>query len=668
MNPTLRTLDRDAQGWLLAAILVVIAPLAATAPVWISALVLALLAWRLIAAPRGHALPGRVLRVALTIVVVILVYRHFGTVFGRDPGIALLLGMLGLKFAELRSARDGILVVLLLFVLILASFLVSQSLALATYHLLSLGLCVAALVRISQPATLPAASVRRLAAAMLLKALPLAVLLFVFFPRVQGALWGLPEDAFSGLTGMDSEMRPGSVHALSLSDEVAFRVEFEGAVPDARRRYYRVMVLWDFDGRAWTPGATPYAPQSALPVPVGRGLRYTVTVEPTNRRWLPALDLPAQAPDALRWRYGHLLESPQPLRERLRFSARAYSEFRPGGDEIAATTRGLQLPGGISPGVRDLAGTLRRSATSSEEVAQRALRYFRENEFYYTLQPPLLGQDPVDEFLFVSRRGYCEHYASAFVTLMRAAGVPARVVLGYQGGEINSAAGYLIVRQSDAHAWAEIWTQTAGWQRVDPTGAVAPERVELGADALRRLLNRGANLGRLAPEVLQQILAQGWMERVRSRSRLAWDGVIHGWSRWVLDYQYERQRALMEKFGLDHRPSALVALGVAAALLGILGLYALGLRRTVHGRDPVQDLYRRFCARLARAGLPRARHEGPLTYAQRVGRARPDLAAPATAITLHYIDLRYGPAAGDGARLGALRRAVRGWRPRRRAV
>ncbi|HEX9625348.1 MAG TPA: DUF3488 and transglutaminase-like domain-containing protein [Acidiferrobacterales bacterium] len=663
MTPAHQLLDRDGQRWLLAAIVAVVAPLTLSAPVWLTAVVLALLAWRYLGGARGRAVPGRGVRLVLTVAVVVAVYRHFGTVFGRDPGIALLIGMLGLKFLELRTVRDGILIVLLLFVLMLASFLVSQSLGLAAFHLASLTLCFAVLIRISQPAVLGVSEVARLAGGLVLKAMPLAVLLFVFFPRIQGALWGLPQDAFGGLSGIDDAMRPGSVNELSVSEEVAFRVEFDGAMPPATERYFRVMVLWDFDGVAWTRGATPFGP--ARPAPVsGRALRHTITVEPSNRRWLPALDWPAPPGAPLRWRVGHLLESPQPVRERLRYTAVSHPQLRDLRGEDTAETRGLQLPGGVSPRVRALAAEFHK-AGDARAIAMRALAHFRQQEFFYTLQPPLLGQDPVDEFLFESRRGFCEHYASAFAALMRAAGVPARVVLGYQGGEINQAGGYLIVRQSDAHAWVEIWTADGGWQRADPTAAVAPERVEFGADALRRLMARGASLGRLSPELLRQFLEQGWLERTRGQGRLAWDGVQHAWSRWVLDYHRDRQRALMERLGLDARPGTLVALGVAAVVLAILGVYALGLRRAIRSRDPVKKLYRRFCARLARIGLPRARGEGPLAYVLRVGGARPDLAALAAAITARYIDLRYGPAPADAAALQALRRALRRWRPRR---
>jgi hypothetical protein len=295
-------------------------------------------------------------------------------------------------------------------------------------------------------------------------------------------------------------------------------------------------------------------------------------------------------------------------------------------------------------------------------VVQAALRHFREQEFFYTLQPPLLGDDPVDEFLFDSRRGFCEHYAAAFVVLMRHAGIPARVVTGYQGGELNPAGNYLIVRQSDAHAWAEVWLAGSGWARVDPTAAVAPERIDYGADGLRRLLERGVALGGLAPEALQGLLSPDWFERMRRQARLSWDTVNTAWARWVLGYDRDRQRELLARFGFDEiQPARLLGL-LALLVAALLAVYALVTARRAPRPDPVQRAYQLLCRRLARTGLTRAAHEGPLVFATRVADARPDLAAPMRMLTTDYLRLRYGEAAPTGEQQ-RFAHAVRAFRP-----
>ncbi len=355
-----------------------------------------------------------------------------------------------------------------------------------------------------------------------------------------------------------------------------------------------------------------------------------------------ALGLPATVPAGAQALPGLVLQRSEPTRERYRYELTSYTRYRTGTLAPAVRASALQLPDDLSPRVRALANQWRRRAESPQAVVQAALRYFREENFVYTLTPPLLGGDPVDEFLFSVRRGFCEHYASAFVTLMRAAGVPSRVVLGYLGGENNAAGGYLIVRQADAHAWAEVWLPGHGWTRVDPTGAVAPERIEHGIDAVRRLEAQGMTPGSLPSAAVLRVLELGWFARTWNATRLYWDLMNVSWYRWVADYTSERQERFLARFGFER----VSWIGMLAALVGGVALfllaYAVLLLRGKKHRDPVQAAYRRFCKKLARAGLVRAPNEGALAFARRCTQKRPELQPAIEAVTQLYLRLRYG--------------------------
>ncbi len=623
-------------------------PLATELPPWVFAVLGLALAWRYAHEYRGVRLPAWWLRTALLLLVVAGVYRHFGTLLGRDPGLALLVALLGLKCLELRTLRDHLLVLFLFYLVLAGGFLYEQGLLVGLWAAATVFLSLAVLVSINQLAELSVRQALGLAAGLVLRAMPIMLVLYVLFPRLSGALFGLPADAYAGLIGMPDTMRPGSLDLLSASDAVAFRVEFAGDVPPARALYWRGRVLTHTDGREWTlpsEGLPPDPPLIAQAPPQ----RYTIHLEPSNKPWLFALELPGEVPADVRRAPGYALERPEPVRERLSYTLSSYTRYRTGALSDIGRAAALQLPAGLDPRVRALAERLRRKAAGvPRDVARAALGYFREEPFYYTLFPQRLGNDPVAEFLFETRSGYCEHYAAAFVTLMRAAGIPSRVVIGYQGGEYNLAGRYLIVRQSDAHAWAEIWTPDSGWERVDPTAAVAPERVEFGMDAIRRLREQGLALGEFSQTVLARALAHGWFARLMQRVHWYWDYANLSWYRWVAGYGEQRQRALLERLGLgrfDHLSQAgLIVLAIASLLLSFaLASWYTGRRE----RDPVVRLYARFCRKLARAGLARAPHEGPLAFAARVRARRPELYTAVEDIIRRYVLLRYAPPLAD---------------------
>jgi len=653
-----------ALDWLIACTALTLAPLALWQPLWMPAAGLALLGWRALAARRHWRLPGRWLRLALMVVLVAAVYRQYGTLFGRNPGVALLGLLAALKLFELERLRDYLLGLFLLFLLVAGSFLYSQSLWLASYQLITVIAALATLVRLTQPDLESPYAALRLTLGLLARAIPIILILYLLFPRIQGTLWGLPVDAYGGVTGVSDEMHPGSVNFLSQSEEVAFRASFaNGASPPAQRLYWRVLVLWDTDGRSWLRGPTPSWPAAAL-APSGPALDYTITLEPTQATWLPALDWPVAAGAAGRFTPALTVEGAV-VRERRQYALRAWPEIRAAALDPRERERALRLAA-TSARVRALVADWQRAGGGDMGVVERALAHFRNEEFIYTLQPPELGDDAVDEFLFETRRGFCEHYTAAFVTLMRTAGIPSRVVLGYQGGETNPAGDYLIVRQSDAHAWAEVWLEGRGWTRVDPTAAIAPERIEYGASALRRLYGQGLALGRLPPETLRSALRLAWLERWRERGRLGWDALNNAWNRWVLGYDQRRQRDLLRDFGLEAPSWSVLAGWLALASVALLALLALPWIRARGGGDRVQDAYLRYCRKLARIGLARAPQEGPLDYARRCVRRRPDLRAAVEAITGRYVSLRYGERGGRQARR-ELRGLVRQFRPARLA-
>jgi transglutaminase-like putative cysteine protease len=648
--------DRRVLQGLLAAGICAVLPHALRQPLWITAVFAGGAAWRYAIVTFQWYRPGGLVRFGLMLLIMAAVYRQYGTLLGRDPGIALLIALLGLKFVELKTLRDFVVSLFVFYLVILGGFLYSQSLWLGAWALVAVTASTAALMHVMQPTGLDMTQRLRLSGAMLVKALPLMVLVYLLFPRISGTLWGLPADAYAGLTGMSDLMQPGSISNLSESPEVAFRVTFDGPPPPASELYWRGLVLSETDGHEWRRASARAAPTVSL-TPLNEPVHYRVTLEPSNKPWMPALDLPAIRPQGGSYQPDFTLVHDAPIRARLNYTLTSYTRYRTGALALADRVRNLQLPVGLSPRARALAEQWRRENKKPRQVAQAALEYFYQENFVYTLNPPPLGDDPVDEFLFQTRRGFCEHFAAAFVTLMRAAGIPSRVVVGYLGGERNTVGNYLIVRQSDAHAWAEIWISERGWMRVDPTGAVAPERIELGLDAVRQLEQQGLALGDLPADVLARALNVGWFGHFARQARLYWDLTNWVWYRWVTDYDQERQERFVTSLGLHNISGGrLISLLVSGVLLVTLA-YAILLRRPKKSADPALELYLRFCRKLARAGLVRAPHEGALDFARRCVHQRPDIKDGIEAITDRYVHTRYGSLAG-AAELRDFRREV----------
>jgi len=634
---------RDVAGLILA-LAIVGMPHALRAPWWLTLLTLCLYGWRAVAFAYPRALPAQWLLFLIAGAAMLGVWLAYHTIFGRVVGIVLLLLFSGLKLLETRTHRDAAAVVFLCYFLMITNFLYTQGIFEALAMCLALAVITATAVGFSAPQRALRANIHT-AAMLLAHAAPAGLLLFLLFPRVQGPMWGLPQDAQSAVTGLTDTMSPGNIAQLAQSDALAFRAEFTQRIPAPRQRYWRGPALSEFDGRTWRAGLLQLA--DAPPgLQDGTTYRYSVLLEPHHRHWLFALESPAQRPPHANFSSDGLLLSISPIRNRLRYDMVSVADARPDpAEDPLLLRRALQLPRGYNPKARALGEEWRRAAGNETEVLARAIEFFRSSRISYTLEPPVLGHDSVDEFLFSTRAGFCEHFASAFVFLMRAAGLPARVVTGYLGGDPNPVDGILTVRQSDAHAWAEVFLSGRGWLRVDPTAAAVPARLDAG---LARSVPGNVGLPLLMRPELE------WLRGLRYN----WEALAHQWNVWVLGYNPERQREFMSWFGMhgaDWRDLATALL--ASMCVFAASLLAWSLRRRTRP-DPVQAAWHRFCRKLGARGLARAPHEGPRDYADRAARDVPAAANAIRRIGELYILLRYGRTSAQ-AQLVELKRLVR---------
>lgn len=633
---------------LIASILLVSAPHADHLPLWVNGVGLILLGWRAYLTASGNALPSHGLLLLITLACVGGIAISFHALFGREVGVTLLILLAALKLLELRAVRDATVLIYLACFIIITNFFYSQSIPTALFMLLTLLAIMATWVQM-QTGDLGLKPRLRIAGTILLQAIPLSLLIFVLFPRVQGPLWGLPQDAYAS-SGLSDTMSPGSMSKLSLSDAVAFRVTYKDKVPPREQMYWRGPVLWDFDGRTWTRGRgttlhTPQLADARMPVD------YTVTLEPHNKPWLFALDIADTVSIPHVFTSDFQLLNKEPVNARLRYSVTSQLNYRASPDESPQQLqRALVLPRGYNPRAKKLAAEWLAQNTGDEAVIRTALAHFNRNGFEYTLEPPPLGLNSVDDFLFETRKGFCEYYASSFVFLMRAAGIPARVVTGYQGGEYNELGGYYILRQSDAHAWAEAWLPQRGWVRYDPTAAIAPGRIQ---NNLSAALSNNAALpffARTQSPLLHKL-------------RFNLDAMTNQWNQWVLGYNTERQFAFLTRLGMEDITWQKLAMNMLAGVAMLVGIFTLFMLRRLRLRDTdaVQTLYLKFCKKLAKAGIARAPHEGAQDFADRAVQQQPQYAVAIADITAQYIALRYRNQREAGA-LHAFKHAVRSFK------
>jgi protein-glutamine gamma-glutamyltransferase len=622
-----------------------------TLPLWVLGIVVACGIIRLSLARSGRgALPGRMLFVIAVLVVPLLLVR-FHTFNGLVGGTALLSVTAGLKLLETRTQRDIYIITLIIYFVSLAALLEGDSFWLLAYLIGVCWLTTATLLRLTSSGPAPGwRRSLRYGGRVLAQALPLALVFWLLFPRFAQPLWRIPNDSQTAVSGLSDTMSPGDITQLALSDEVAFRVRFESATPPNRERYWRGPVLDIFDGHTWS--RSPSSQGAPVLKPLGPSYKYTVMMEPHQHRWIFMLDWPSSwnLPRA-ELSSDYTLMQYEPLSRPVDVVGASYTQVEATAPLNARTrSRDLRLPVERNPRTKALAQELRNSHADDMGFIQAVLSMFTQQPFFYTLTPPKLSDDSVDEFLFNTRRGFCGHYASAFAALARAAGIPARVVTGYQGGTLNPYGDYWILRQSDAHAWTEVWIEGRGWVRIDPTAAIAPERVERGlADVAST----------------DESLASPWQSRTRwfSGLRLRFDAVKEIWRERILDFDQDSQRKLLEFLKIPEPDGQKLVMVLAIAMSLVLGWLTWQVRRELSPRskDETAQAYARLCAKLAAAGIARMPHEGAEAYASRVAHLRPDLAGSVTNLCRQYSFLRYA-APSTSVTLGQFQAAVRAFR------
>jgi transglutaminase-like putative cysteine protease len=621
-------------------------------PVWVLVTVAVSGGIRLLLARRGRAAPPRAVRLVIALLAAALLFVQFRTFNGLSAGTALLALMAGLKLLETDTQRDIYVVTLIIYFLSVSALLEGDSFWLLAYLIGVCWLTTATLLRLTS--TLPAPNWRRslsYAGRILSQALPLALVFWLFFPRFAGPLWHMPDDRGTAGSGLSDTMSPGDITELALSDEIAFRVRFATAPPPAEERYWRGPVMHNFDGHTWTRGRSGSLIAPALQ-PRGPAYRYTLSLEPHEHNWIFALDWPSHwdlPRGALTGDY--TLVQPEPVSRPIDVAATSYTRVQssaPLSAELRA--RETHLPTDSNPRTARLADTLHGEHPDDMDYVRTVLNLFTQQEFYYTLTPPRLADNSVDNFLFDTKRGFCEHYASAFAVLMRAAHIPARVVTGYQGGTLNRFADYWIVRQSDAHAWTEIWVDGRGWLRIDPTSAIAPSRVEHGLnDAVSADEPLGSRWHRRTP----------WL----ADARLRLDALGQLWRQRILLFDQDSQQKLLEWLNIPEPDGQKLVMVLTAALALVFAWLTWAVRREIDParKEPLVRAYSRLCAKLAAAGMPRLAHEGAEDYAARVAQSRPDLGPAVTALCRHYSLLRYA-AAPARITIGQFDAAVRAFR------
>ena len=657
----LRHLPRDNRDTLFLLIVIawVVMPQIGNLPSWCSGLAAAVLLWRGWLAVTLRPLPSRWWRLALLLLTVGATLFTHKTLLGRDAGVTLVVVLLALKTLELRAKRDAFVVFFLGFFTMLTNFFYSQSLLTAAAMLLALLGLLTALVNAHMPVGKPPlAQAAKTAGWMALLGAPVMLVLFMLFPRL-APLWGVPSDAMTGRSGLSASMQVGHIASLALDDSIAMRIRFDGAVPPQSDLYFRGPVLSTFDGREWRPlrSNLPASMQLTANVHVlGAPVNYQVTLEPNNHPWLLVLDATLTKPVVLGFDASMTPEllwlTERPITDLVRYSVQSYPTFRHGPPRHTAGLQDyVELPAGFNPRTLQLAAELRRdpryATADNAQLVSAVLARLRTGGYSYTLDPGVYGRDSADEFWFDRKEGFCEHIASSFVILMRALDVPARIVTGYQGGEKNALDGFHIVRQRDAHAWAEVWLDGRGWVRVDPTAAVAPGRV----GTLERLqVPRGA----IASALLGNVGAD-----LALNLRALWDAVNNSWNQRVLNYTQGKQLNLLKKMGFD-APSqedlvyVLIGIVVGASLLG--AAWTLWERSR---QDPWLRLLATAATRLQKAGVTLTPRSPPRAMAQQLMQTFDPDTPRTLAIRDWLLRLeaqRYAPPGAQRTRLATLQR------------
>jgi transglutaminase-like putative cysteine protease len=656
--------SREALGWLLAGFLLTVSRHVENVPLWAVIGAFLIAGWRLYLEIRNIPLPSRWVRLMVTGAVCVSIALSYRSFWGRDPGITALILLVSLKLLELKTDRDFNLVIFLCYFLILGVFLYDQTIPILLFTILAVIFLTAAVLRIQLPPNEKPRIwhfVKRSAKAILF-ALPFVAVLFLFFPRTSGPLLNIPQRGrLPGYSGFSGFIRPGFVAYIARSEKLAFRVEFPDSNPPLHKdRYFRGAVLWYTDGVYWFQGKFPDRRYSRREVR-GPTIRQKIMLEPHSQRWLFALDRPVITPERAYNLPGNIFRSRKPIKTHHRYEV--VSQLGPEPAEVLSPVVrkwSLQKPRRLNPRLIELARSFRESATEDRQVAQAVLDYFRDNGFVYSVNPGYLDRrDPLTDFLFDKRKGFCEHYSGAFTMLMRIAGIPARVVVGYHGGEYNPVGDYLLVRQSDAHAWSEVWIEGEGWLRVDPTSVVAPERIEYGMGLTGQLEGLEGMDGESRDEAIRRALNRGFWYKLLLNIRYYWDTVDNHWNLWIISYDLETQQNIMSDAGLG-KLGWFVYILIIGAFVVLVGFFINHrLKRRSGETDPLMRWYGFFCRKCAAAGLTIHLWEGPLDFKNRLElkfhHRRPDWEP----IIDTFIALRYGRRKVDKKNTAQFKRMVK---------
>lgn len=630
-------IPKGAVIWLLLATAASLVLHASHLPLGFWGLALVVAGWRWMVHLGRASYPGKMVKATAVVLTTLAVIVTFDRSISLESASAFLIAACLLKLLEMRTVRDAQIVVYMAFLLLATGFLFQQDIGSALWGIVSAGIITSAMISVQQnPYAESKTSMRTnaaLAARILLLSLPMMLMLYFLFPRL-GPLWSVGLQSSQAKTGMTDVMAPADIAQLSQSTELAFRVSFTDQRPARSDLYWRGLTLDHYDGRRWqvanTSRQVDWAPSVKPDVAHARvqSIGYDIIQEPTDQPWLFALR-GVQAVEANTGRTADdRLIARRPLYQRQRYHAQSWPQAILDGAELTAEARRqqLQLPLQGNPKARAWADQLRRSFVDDQRIVAALMNTFAESSFHYTLQPQTLGQDDIDAFLFDTRRGFCAHYAGAMVFVARAAGIPARVVVGYQGGEWNEQEAYLTVRQFDAHAWVEVWLPSQGWLRFDPTAQVAPDRIEYG---LQRALAQEDDFLREQFFSVHRLQHVQWLNRLR----LQLDSINYYWHRWVLSYDRQRQSQLLQGWlGMKTYQDILYGLAIGVALLFVFASSWLLWQQRPRYRNRFSKAWTRLQKRAQRFGVAAVQGETSNHYLQRLAHAFPALRSEIAAL------------------------------------
>lgn len=593
-----------------------------------------LICWRFVGVWKTNYLPNKLVTFLLTVFAVFLLYTQHKGLLGRDAGTGIIITALGLKLLEIKKERDLYVISYLAFIVAATQFLYQQSILMAGYILSVCCVLLATLISINsqKPETKPAL---KTALVIVFQALPISIILFVLFPRIEAPRWMLFDQQHSALSGLSDSLEPGAISSLGLSDELVFRAKFKGQPPPKNQRYWRGPVFSKTDGKRWTETKEFLLSKNLDKTSyTGEPYQYTLMMEPQDKGWIFALDMSSTYPQYLTKNALYQLINNDNPGKRAEYKITSFPQYNTGNISNTERQQSLQIPSKPSAKIKQLVAQLHGFDQPAEVFIQSLLNHFRHENFYYTLMPPLMEENPIETFLLETRYGFCSHYATAFVYLMRVAGIPARVVAGYQGGEFNEMGDFLEIRQANAHAWTEVWLNNKGWTRFDPTAAIAPERIEQDVNIDLQIATGLVNFSTANTNVREML---SWMKTTKQ----LWGGINYSWQRWVINYSTKNQTNFLSSIGINDIKSMAYWLVASIGLITFLLAWVILKTKSIKV-DKELMLYQLYCKKLEKAGIDKKLGETAIDFSMRVQKQRPDIAREVEKITNIFIRLRYG--------------------------